>query len=81
MPSSDEDIVFRGVAESVTDRIVDLKKTIHKFQDHYGSLNQLQEEIEAEGVPADDHHLYQDLLEWKAAQDELEELFNILERI
>lgn len=81
LPFSDEDIIFKGVTESVTDRIVDLKRTVHTFKDHYGSLNYLKEQIEKEGIPADDHELYQDLLEWRAANHELKKLFKILEKI
>jgi len=42
-----------------------------KFEDKYGSLNLLEKRIEEEGVPLDNHTLWDDAIEWRNALAEL----------
>ncbi|MFQ6015818.1 MAG: hypothetical protein ACE5NP_10285 [Anaerolineae bacterium] len=81
LPITDEDVIFKGITAEVTDRIVELKKAALRLQGKYGSLENLAEEIEREGVSPDNHTLYTDLLEWRAINYELTELVKILESI
>ena len=79
LPVSEEDLVYRGIAAGVTERIIILKKAVARLQERYKSLEDLERKIQAEGVPPDDHTLYTDLLEWRAINHELSKLWRILE--
>lgn len=79
LPISDEDLIYKGIAAGVSERILVLKKTGAKLQDKYGSLDELEHKRQVEGVSPDDHTLYTDLLEWRAINYELAELFRIIE--
>lgn len=81
LPLSDEDLIYKGIAASVSERIITLKRTKRHLQDKYGSLNALQKRIQTEGVSPDDHTLYTDKLEWEAINHELKQLLDILETI
>ena len=70
LPVTRDDLLVRGIAE-VTERIVELKKTATRLQEKYGSRDALQERIEREGVPANDHTLYTDLMEWNSIESDL----------
>lgn len=48
-----------------------------RLQGPYNSLEDLEQKIQAEGIPPDDHTLYTDLLEWRAINHELTELLRI----
>ena len=78
---TDEDVVFKGITAEVIDRIVELKKSASILKKKYGSLEQLEQDIEHKGVSPDDHNLYTDLLEWRAMKDELKNLVKILESL
>jgi hypothetical protein len=79
LPVSEEDLVYRGIAAGVTERIITLKKAVARLQERYKSLEDLERKIQAEGVPPGDHTLYTDLLEWRAIHHELSKLWRILE--
>ncbi len=74
LPVSNEDLVYKGIATSVTERILDLRKAVARLQRRYDSLEDLERKIQAEGVSPDDHTLYTDLLEWRAINHELSRL-------
>lgn len=74
LPVSNEDLVYKGIATSVTERILDLRKAAARLQRRYDSLEDLERKIQAEGVSPDDHTLYTDLLEWRAINHELSRL-------
>ena len=78
MALSDDEIVQRGIAQATTDRIIELRQRSAQLKEHYGSLKKLEVQVEA-GIPADDHTLYTDLLEWRAVRHELEQLTRFLE--
>jgi len=63
------------------DRLAALKKTDFRLRGRYGSLEQLQRQIEVQGVSPDDHGLYTDLLEWRATRYELSALVELLETL
>jgi hypothetical protein len=79
LPVSEEELVYKGIAAGVTERIITLKKAVARLQERYKSLEDLERKIQAEGVPPDDHTLYTDLLEWRAIHHELSKLWRILE--
>jgi len=81
LPVSDEDLVYKGIAASVMERIMALKKAEARLQELYSSLEDLERKIQAEGVPPDDHTLYTDLLEWRAINHELSQLLHIFEAL
>ena len=64
-----------------TARIVELRQRAAQLAEQYGSIELLAERISAEGVLADDHTLYTDLLEWRAVRDELSKLAGFLESV
>ena len=78
LPVTKEDLIVRGIAGEVTERIVELKKSTARLQQKYPSLDALQERIKREGVSPDDHTLYTDLMEWRAIENEMRELLAIL---
>lgn len=78
LPVTREDLLVRGIASQVTERIVELKKTAARLEGKYDSLNALQERVKREGVPPSDHTLYTDLMEWNAIESETRELLAIL---
>lgn len=81
LPLSDEDLIYKGIAASVSERIMDLKNAKARLQEEYDSLETLEHRIQQEGVTPDDHTLYTDLLEWRAINNELTELLHILEAV
>jgi len=81
LPVSNDDLLLRGIMTEATDRLVALKKTSQRLRAQYGSLESLQQDIEANGVSPDDHTPYTDLLEWRAIRHELEELVDLLEAL
>jgi hypothetical protein len=79
LPINDEDLIYKGIAASISERILDLKKTGGKLQEKYGSFEELERKVQTDGVSPDDHTLYTDLLEWRALNHELAELVRIIE--
>jgi hypothetical protein len=78
LPLSQEDLLYKGIATAITERIVELKRANQQFVKRYGSRRELERRIEIEGVPPDDHTLYGDLLEWRAIGHELSQLMRLL---
>lgn len=81
LPLSSEDLVYKGIAAGVAERMMVLKKTVDRLQEEYGSLMALEQAIETEGIPPEDHTRYADLLEWRAIHHELDQLRNIFEML
>ncbi|MCL6643081.1 MAG: hypothetical protein K6T71_07160 [Candidatus Bipolaricaulota bacterium] len=78
LPVSREELLRRGTFSVLTERIWHLRERVHQLAERHGSLNQLERRIKAEGVSPDDHSLYHDWLEWRAAQHELDRLLEAL---
>jgi len=81
LPASRDELMLRGIAAEITDRIVALKKSERNLQSKYQTLGGLEEQIKRGGVSPDDHTLYTDLLEWRAIRHELAALMNLLETL
>ncbi|MBI3659920.1 hypothetical protein HY230_05545 [Candidatus Acetothermia bacterium] len=79
LPYSEDEIIFKGITSSIADRIVELKKSTYRLREQYGSLEKLEKHLKKVGISPDDHTLYQDLLEWRAINAELNQLFEILQ--
>ena len=55
---------------------------VKKFEKKYGcSLEELEKRIEKEGVPIDNHEIWEDSIEWRNAVEELEKLNKLLEEL
>lgn len=55
---------------------------VKKFEKKYGcSLEELEKRIEKEGVPVDNHEIWEDSIEWRNAVEELEKLKRLLEEL
>jgi hypothetical protein len=81
LPLTEDEIVQRGITEAATARIVELRQRAAQLTTMYGSVERLGIRIDEEGVPASDHTLYTDLLEWRAVRYELVQLTGFLEDI
>ncbi|MFU8772245.1 MAG: hypothetical protein ACNA8H_07480 [Anaerolineales bacterium] len=79
LPVSDEELIYKGVAACVSERMIVLKKAAVRLQQQYGSLDALENRFQTESVSPDDHTLYTDLLEWRAITQEMSELVHLLE--
>ncbi len=77
MAVNEDEVVQRGIAQATTDRIIELRQRIGQLSEQYGDIEKL--EARCKNVPADDHTLYTDLLEWRAIRHELEQLTHFLE--
>ena len=81
LPVGDEDLVYKGIAASVVERIMALKKAVTRLQEQYDSLENLEQTIQTEGVSPDNHTRYTDLLEWRAINYELSQLRRLFETL
>lgn len=81
LPVTEDEVVQRGITETATARIVELRQRAAHLAERYGSIELLEKNINSEGVPVDDHTLYTDLLEWRAVRDELSTLAGFLESV
>ena len=81
LPLSDEDLIYKGIAAGVAERMIALKKARSRLQEKYGALENLERRVQAEGISADDHTLYTDLLEWRAIEDEWAKLLHLFEAL
>ena len=81
LPVTKEDLLVRGIAGELTDRIVELKKAAARLHQKYDAPDVLDARIKQENVSPDDHTLYTDLIEWRAIESEIHELLAILGEI
>jgi hypothetical protein len=81
LPLSDEDLIYKGIAAGVAERMMALRKAEARLEAAYGTLDALEQTIASEGVPPDDHTLYTDLLEWRAIHHELNQVRDLFERL
>jgi hypothetical protein len=81
LPVSDEDLIYKGIAAGVSERIITLKKAAARLQANYGSVEDLERKIKNEGISPHDHTVYTDLLEWRAINHEMTELIHLLEAL
>lgn len=58
------------------------KAIIVKFEKKYGcSLEEIEKKIEKEGVPLDNHEIWEDSIEWRNAVEEVEKLKKLIEEL
>ena len=81
LPVSEDELLLSGITFKVTARMAELKRVILEMRAKHESLERLKEEIKKKGVSPDDHTLYTDMLEWKAADSELSKLVDLLESV
>jgi hypothetical protein len=81
LPASDEELICKGIAAGVSERLLELKKAQSQLQKAYGSLEALEQDIKATGVSSHDHTTYTALLEWRAMHHELAQLLHLLETL
>lgn len=81
LPISDEDLIYKGIATGIAERMMALQRAAAELKERYGSLEALEQAIQTEGVPPDDHTRYTDLLEWRAIHQELSQLRHIFETL
>jgi len=81
LPASDEDLIYKGIAAGVSERLMALKKSRARLRGKHGSQEELEHKVKTEGVSPDEHTLYTDLLEWRAIDHELTELLHMLEAL
>ena len=81
LPLSEEELIYKGIAASVAERLLELHKTKARLERTYGALETLEQQIQSEGVSPDDHTRYTDRLEWRAITHELRELLYLLETL
>ena len=81
LPVTEDEIVQRGITETATARIVEIRQRIANFAAQYKTVEALESHLKTEGVSADDHTLYVDLLEWKALRHELAQFTGFLENV
>lgn len=81
LPVSDEDLIYKGIATGISERMIALKKALARLQEKHSSPEELERKIQLEGVSPDDHTLYTDLLEWRAINHEWAELLHIFEAL
>ena len=81
LPVTEDEVVQRGITETATARIVELRQRAAQLAEQHGSLEGLEKRVEAEGVSPDDHTRYTDLLEWRAVRHELSQLAGFLESV
>ncbi len=55
-----------------------LESLIKEFEAKYGSLDKLREKIEREGVPEDDHTIWDELIMWENLNSELKKINGLL---
>ncbi len=53
-----------------------------RFEEKYGcSLEGLEKRIDREGVPLDNHEMWEDSIEWRNAVEEIEKLRKLIEEL
>ncbi|WP_456327147.1 hypothetical protein [Archaeoglobus sp.] len=78
--------IRREVHEKVVKRLLSeleyYKAVITKFEKKYKcSLDELEKKIEREGVPLDNHEIWEDSIEWRNAVEEAEKLKKLIEEL
>jgi len=80
-PYTRAEIVASGVVGKAVERLMELKNRGEELSNKHGSLDGLEKEIKASGVPPSNHTLYNELIEWRAIKGEMEELKRFLEQL
>ncbi len=78
--------IRREVREEILKRLLGelgyYKAIATKFEKKYEcSLDELEKKIEREGVPVDNHEIWEDSIEWRNAVEEIEKLRKLIEEL
>ena len=71
--------VYEEIVRKLREEAEYYEAIARKFEKKYGSLEELERMIEKEGVPVDDHEIWEDSIKWRNAVEELEKLRKLLE--
>jgi len=74
--------VYEEIVKKLREEVEYYGAIVKKFEKKYGcSLEDLERRIEEEGVPADNHEIWEDSIEWRNAVEELEKLRKLLKEL
>ena len=74
--------VYEKIVKKLREEVEYYEAIVKKFEKKYRcSLEDLEKRIEKEGVPIDNHEIWEDSIEWRNAVEELEKLKKLLEEL
>ncbi len=74
--------VYEEIVRKLREEVEYYEAIAKKFEKKYGcSLGDLEKKIEEEGVPIDNHEIWEDSIEWRNAVEELGKLKKLLEEL
>ena len=74
--------IYEEIVKKLREEVEYYEAIVKKFEKKYGcSLEELEKRIEKEGVPIDNHEIWEDSIEWRNAVEELEKLNELLEEL
>ena len=74
--------VRREIVRRLSSELEYYEAIVNKFRKKYKcTLEELENRIEKEGVPVDDHEVWEDSIEWRNAIEEVEKLKNLLREL
>jgi len=74
--------IYEEIVRKLREDVEYYEAIVRKFEKKYGcSLEELEKKIEKEGVPIDDHEIWEDSIEWRNAAEELEKLKKLLDEL
>ena len=74
--------VYEKIVKSSPEEVEYYEAIVKKFEKKYRcSLEDLEKRIEEEGVPVDNHEIWEDSIEWRNAVEKLEKLKKLLEEL
>ena len=74
--------VYEKIVKKLREEVEYYEAIVKKFEKKYRcSLEDPEKRIEKEGVPIDNHEIWEDSIEWRNAVEELEKLKKLLEEL
>jgi len=74
--------VYEEIVKKLREEVEYYEAIAKKFEKKYNcSLEELERRIEGEGVPIDNHEIWEDSIEWRNAIEELKKLKRLLEEL
>jgi len=74
--------VCREIVKRLSSELEYYEAIVDKFRKKYKcTLEELEDRIEREGVPVDNHEIWEDSIEWRNAVEEVEKLRNLLKEL
>ena len=71
--------IYEEIMKKLREEFEYYEEIVKKFEKKYSCpLEELERRIEREGVPIDNHEIWEDSIEWRNAVEELEKLKKIL---